>query len=181
MVHHLTEVSQQYAAFLLQQKPDVKVLPLQHHYEPGALVWLREPQQSSLAGSKKFCNLWTGLFLILDTLTNRTVNLLKPSIQSPRHTVKVSVDRLRPYLTPIYQPWMTGEQPFKFPLYILARKLSNDKFYYKVQWLSKDPIPDTWERADRLPLQLVFNYDQLLRQKDKLPLQPQDHLFPAGE
>ena len=177
MLYHLTTTSVQYAAFLTQQKLDVQTLPQQHHYDVGALVWLKDPTQSTIMASRKFCNLWTGPFLVLETLSNRTVKLLRPTQQSPRQVIKVSVDRLRPYITPVYQPWMDGEHTFKFPLYILATKISHNKIYYKIQWLSKETLPDTWELGETLPVQMVFNYEELLLNKERLPLPPTAALF----
>ena len=173
MVHHLTQTCWQMAAFQFQQHPKVDQLPLQQHFAVGDLVWLHDPTQSSLVASKKMANFWTGPFLVLEVLTNRTVKLLRPTPQSPRQEIKVSVDRLRTYIVPVHQPWMHGQLTFKFPLHILAKKIQQNQILYKVQWLSKDPLPDTWELGHNLPLQMVFLYEELLRNKSRLQLPAQ--------
>jgi hypothetical protein len=67
---------------------------------------------------------------------------------------------------------MLHQSKFRFPLFILAKRVVNGQVSYKVQWLSQDETSDTWEPADKLPLQMVFNYEQLLRNKSYQP-QPQ--------
>jgi hypothetical protein len=141
-------------------------------------MWLEDKTQTSKAGSRKLANIWTGPFLILEVLSNRLVILLTPTTTCPRLTSRVSVDRLRPYLVPVHQPWMTGQTQFRFPLFILAKKLVNGKTMYKVQWLSKDPVPDSWEPSDNLPLALTFMYEHRLRTQHS-PVAPPLPLFPS--
>jgi len=167
------------AAYLINHHPDPPEPPVQHTFEAGKLVWLHDKSESSKAGSKKLANLCQGPFLILEVLTNRLVRLLRHTTVSPRHEIRVSIDRLRPYLIPIYQPWMQGSSRFEFPLFILAKKNQNGNVLYKVQWLSMDPTPDTWEHPEKLPLQLNFIYEELLRNKfvpvlPPLPLEPHE-------
>ena len=60
---------------------------------------------------------------------------------------------------------MHNQSKFRFPLFILAKRVHNGQINYKVQWLAQEETADTWEPATKLPLQMIFNYEQLLRNK----------------
>ncbi|MGA9041551.1 MAG: chromo domain-containing protein [Terriglobales bacterium] len=172
LTHHLLHTSLEVAMYVLNHHAQPDEPPVQKALEPGQLVWLEDKTQTTKLHSRKLANVWTGPFLILEVLSHHLVLLLKPTSNIPRQTMKVSIDRLRPYLVPVFQPWMHGQHSFRFPLFILAKKIRNGQTYYKIQWLSKDPIPDSWELPDKLPLQLTFNYEQLLQRQLIKPRHP---------
>jgi hypothetical protein len=170
LIHHLVSTSSEVAAYLVKHNNEQPPPALQHTFETGDLVWLEDKSQTSKAHSRKLANIWTGPFMILEVLPNRNVRLLRPTPVSPRQEIKVSFDRLRRYLVPIFQPWMHGQTKFKFPLFIRAKRIRNGKAMYQIQWLSHDETPDSWEPAEKLPLQLLYNYEQLLQNKSlRLP------------
>jgi hypothetical protein len=170
MVHHLLHTVSQIVVYQSAHHHQPENLPEQVVFREGDLVWLFNPQASKTIASKKLANNWTGPFLILQVLASRTVMLLRPTLVSPRQQLKVSMDRLRLFSVPAFQPWMHGNTEFKFPLFITAKRLRQGLPYYKVQWLSKVPIPDSWENSDNLPIAMVSNYEQLLRARSHLPL-----------
>jgi hypothetical protein len=172
LIHHLLTTSSEVAAYHIQHHAHQPEPAVQTTFDTGDLVWLEDRTQSKLSGSRKLTNFWTGPFLVLQVLNNRNIRLLRPTTLSPRAEIQVSVDRLRKYIVPTFQPWMLHQSKFRFPLFILAKRVVNGQVSYKVQWLSQDETSDTWEPADKLPLQMVFNYEQLLRNKSYQP-QPQ--------
>ena len=172
LIHHLLTTSQEVAIYQSEHLHPKKPPAVQEAFQVGDLVWLEDKTQTSKLQSKKLANIWQGPFLILEIFSNRNVKILYPSITQPRQELRVSFDRIRRYTCPIYMPWLQSGHPFKFPKFILAKRIRNGESSYKVQWLSTTQIPDTWEPADKLPPQLIFNYEQQLKVKSFPPTQP---------
>ena len=72
----------------------------------------------------------------------------------------------------MYQPWMDGHTTFRYPLFIKAKHIRNGLATYRVQWLSLHPTPESWEPGNKLPPQLVHNYEQLLSNQARPPGPP---------
>ena len=170
MMHHLMHTINQVMMYQSNHHQQPETLPMQVVFTEGDLVWLHDPQLSSKSGSKKLVNNWSGPFLILQVLGSRTVLLLRPTLVSPRQQIKVSMDRLRKFSVPAFQPWLHGNSAFKFPLFLTAKRLRQGEPWYKVQWLSKEPLPDSWEPSGKLPIPMFNNFEQLLRARSRLPL-----------
>ena len=166
LIHHLVSTSMEVATYAIQHHPDPPVPASQIVWQVGDLVWLQDKSQTAKVGSRKLANTWLGPYLILEVYPSRTIKLLCPSPQIPRHEVKVSVDRIRRFVVPFYQPWMDGHLAFRYPLFILEKRLRHGNIMYRVQWLSLADIQPSWESSDSLPPQLVFNFErQLISQK----------------
>jgi hypothetical protein len=172
LIQHLTSIPIQLAVILAQQSSEPHLPQVEETFQIGDLVWLEDKTQTSKAHSRKLANIWTGPFIILDIFPNRNVKLLCQHQNQPRFELRVSFDRIRRFSLPIYMPWILPGKPFKFPNFILAKKIRNSAVYYKIQWLSTLPVPDSWEPTEKLPPQLVYNYEHKLLNKSALPLQP---------
>ena len=158
LIHHLVYTTTQLAVHLAQQPP--QPLPsVEEVFAVGDLVWLEDKTQSTKAQSKKLVNIWTGPFLILEIFANRNVKLLCQQLGKPRFELRVSFDRIRHYTLPLYMPWIQPGKPFKFPQFIVAKKIYHNEIFYKIQWLSHSALPDSWEAVDKIPPQLVFNFN----------------------
>jgi transposase InsO family protein len=128
------------------------------NWTPGDLVWLHDPTQSSLSGSKKMHNPWTGPFVLAKCFDNKTAELLYPSKTNAKSRITVNVDRLRRYVAPITELFLQKKLATALPLTVLSRRLHNGTEQFLVRQLSLDPKPDTWIPATEVPANLKDHF-----------------------
>jgi hypothetical protein len=133
-------------------------------WQPGDLVYLYSPQESTKTGMRKLCNPWTGPFQVLRVVSDTSVEIRCPTRADSGAIKIVHSSRLRRYYAPFVQASQRPDRPFVFPQTLLSRRHRNGILQYRVRWHSLRRKPDSWVNADQLPEQLIHTFD-LRRQR----------------
>jgi hypothetical protein len=127
-------------------------------WQPGDLVYLYSPEESSKTGMLKNCNPWTGPFQVLRTISDTSVLIRTTTISDPAATKQVHSSRLRRYYAPFVQAYQKPTHPYAFQQTFLSRRTRQIVVQYKVRWNSLRFKPDSWVNADHLPENLIAHF-----------------------
>jgi hypothetical protein len=92
-------------------------------WQPGDLVFLHSPQESSKMGMRKLFDPWLGPYQVIRTVGDTSVVIRCPTRNDPGALKQVHSSRLRRYYAPFVQAYRKPQQPFAFPQTLLSRRI----------------------------------------------------------